>query len=235
MHAVHVLDNPVWHALSGPQATVAEGTDAALRYDPEVSVFAAVPDDPAPASWDALGDVVGPGGAAVVVRDVVPVPPGWTERFRMPGLQMLRDRPIDGAKGSRATLEVLRLDVADVPEIMDLVEHARPGPFAARTIELGSYYGMRDDGALVALAGTRMRLPGYTELSAVCTDDEHRGRGLAKVLVAHLVDEILGRGEVACLHVVHNNTPAVRLYETLGFTTRREMDFALLGPIGASQ
>ncbi len=97
-----------------------------------------------------------------------------------------------------------------------------------RTIELGTYLGIRDQGALVAMAGTRMHLDGFTEISAVCTDDEHRGRGLAKLLVARLVDEILGRGEVACLHVVTTNTPAIRLYESLGFTTRREMDFALL-------
>ena len=81
---MHVLDNPVWHALTGPQATVAEGDALALRYDPEVSVFAAVADEPARASWDALGALVGAGGSAVVVRDVVGVPPGWTERFRAP-------------------------------------------------------------------------------------------------------------------------------------------------------
>jgi predicted GNAT family acetyltransferase len=224
-----VLDNPVWHALSGPQATVAEGNGLALRYDPAVSVFAAVADAPTDESWDALREVVGPGGAAVVVRDVVPVPPGWTDRFRMPGTQMVCDHPVDGMPDVDP-LEVLRLGVADVPEMIDLVERAQPGPISARTIELGSYFGMRDEGTLVALAGTRMRLPGFTEISAVCTDEQHRGQGLAKILVGRLVDEILGRGEVACLHVVSNNTPAIRLYETLGFTTRREMDFALLAP-----
>ena len=113
--------------------------------------------------------------------------------------------------------------------MMDLVDRTRPGPFLPRTIELGTYLGMRDHGALVAMAGTRMHLPGFTEISAVCTDDEHRGRGLAKVLVGRLVDEILGRARIACLHAVSTNTPAIRLYETLGFTTRKEMDFALLG------
>ena len=112
--------------------------------------------------------------------------------------------------------------------MMGLVERAQPGPLLARTIELGPYLGIRDGDALVALAGTRMRLPGFTEISAVCTDADHRGRGLAKVLVGQLVDGILGRGEVACLHAVSSNTPAIRLYEALGFTVRREMDFALL-------
>ncbi len=228
---MHVLDNPVWHALAGPQATVAEGRDLALRFDPDVSVFAAVPDDAGPESWDALREVVGPGGMAVLVRDLVPVPPGWAERFRAPGTQMVCDRPVTGVPGI-APLAVARLGTADVPEMLDLVERAQPGPLLPRTIELGLYLGIRDHGALVAMAGTRLHLPGYTEISAVCTDDAHRGRGLAKVLVGRMVDEILGRGETACLHAVSTNTPAIRLYETLGFTTRREMDFALLSPEG---
>ena len=229
MLVVHVLDNPVWHALSGPQSTVAEGNDRARRYDPTVSVFAAVPDAPTAQSWEALRQLIGPGGAAVLVRDVVPVPSGWTDRFRAPGTQMVCDRPVDGAPED-APFEVERLDAAAVPEMMDLVERAQPGPMLQRTVELGSYFGMREDGALVALAGTRMHLPGYTEISAVCTDERVRGRGLAKILVGRLVDEILERDEVACLHVVSTNTPAIALYESLGFTTRREMDFALLSP-----
>jgi ribosomal protein S18 acetylase RimI-like enzyme len=227
MLGVHVLDNPVWHALAGPQAAVAQGDRLALRYDPEVSVFAAVADDPVPDSWGALGAIVGSGGSAVIVRDVVPVPPGWTEQFRAPGTQMVCDRPAVDVPGGDG-LEVARLGPADVPAMMDLVERAQPGPLLARTIELGPYLGIRDGDALVALTGTRMRLPGFTEISAVCTAETHRGRGLAKILVGRMVDEIVGRGEVACLHAVSTNTPAIRLYETLGFTVRREMDFALL-------
>ncbi|MGZ4690086.1 MAG: GNAT family N-acetyltransferase [Acidimicrobiia bacterium] len=228
MHPVHVLDNPVWHALSGPQSTVAEGNELALRYDPAVSVFAAVPDEATPESWDALRALVGPGGTAIVARDVVPLPPGWTELFRAAGTQMVCDQPVSGAPALDG-LEIEVLTPAAVPEMMDLVERAQPGPMLVRTIELGTYVGIRDEGALVALAGTRVRLPGYTEISAVCTDDAHRGLGLGKLVVARMVDEILGRGEIACLHAVSTNTPAIRLYETLGFTTRREMDFALLG------
>jgi GNAT superfamily N-acetyltransferase len=226
---VHVLDNPVWHALTGPQATVAEGDGRAVRFDPEVSVFGAVPDEPTGESWDALGALVGARGHVVVVRDVVPVPPGWTERFRAPGTQMVCDHPAIGVPDGRGT-EIERLGPADVPAMMDLVERAQPGPLLPRTIELGTYLGVRDGGALVALTGTRLRLPGFTEISAVCTDAAHRGHGLAKILVGQLVDEVLDRGEVACLHAVSTNTPAIRLYEALGFTTRREMDFALLAP-----
>jgi predicted GNAT family acetyltransferase len=116
-----------------------------------------------------------------------------------------------------------------VPEIMALVQRTRPGPFLERTIELGTYLGIRDPaGDLIALSGMRMHLPGWTEISAVCTDDAHRGRGLAKLLVARLVDEILARGERVCLHAVADNTPAIKLYESLGFSIRRSMDFRFL-------
>jgi predicted GNAT family acetyltransferase len=227
MPVVHLLDNPVWHALSGPQATVAEGDERALRYDPAVSVFAAVPDAPTADSWDALRAIVGPDGSAVVVRDVVPVPPGWKEQFRAPGLQMVCDQPIATPLADAPEVELLTEE--SVPEMMELVDRTRPGPLLQRTIELGTYLGVREHGALIAMSGTRMHLPGYTEISAVCTDDAHRGRGLGKLLVGQLVNEILRRGEVACLHAVTTNTPAIGLYERLGFTRRREMDFALLG------
>jgi predicted GNAT family acetyltransferase len=227
MHVVHVLDNPVWHALSGPQATVAEGDEHALRFDPTVGVFAAVPDAPSAESWDALRALVGPGGSAVVVRDVVTVPPGWTELFAAPGTQMTCDHAVADAAVGAADIEVLT--AAAVPEMMALVDRTRPGPLLPRTIELGTYVGIRDRGMLVAMSGSRLHLPGYVEISAVCTDETHRGLGLAKILVSRLVDEIIGRGEIPCLHAVATNTPAIRLYETLGFTTRREMDFRLLG------
>lgn len=226
MHCVDVLDNPIWHALTGPQSSVAEGGILAVRFDPAISVFAAIPDDAPDASWAALAGLLG-SDAAVLARDTIEVPGGWNLRFRAPGTQMICDRAIDGVP-EIAPLEIEVLTAASVPEMLDLVERTRPGPLLPRTIEIGTYLGIRENGALIAMAGTRMHLDGFTEISAVCTDDEHRGRGLAKVLIAQLVDEILGRGEVVCLHVVTTNTPAIGLYESLGFTARKEMDFVLL-------
>jgi len=228
MHGVDALDNPIWHALTGPQSSVAEGGILAVRFDPAISVFAAIPDDAPDASWAALAGLLG-SDAAVLARDTIEVPGGWNLGFRAPGTQMICEQPIDGVP-DLAPLEVEVLTAAAVPEMLDLVERTRPGPLLPRTIELGTYLGIRENGALIAMAGTRMHLDGFTEISAVCTDDEHRGRGLAKVLIARLVDEILGRGEVACLHVVTTNTPAIGLYEALGFTARKEMDFAFITP-----
>jgi predicted GNAT family acetyltransferase len=228
MHAVSVLDNPVWHALTGPQATVAEGDGRARRFQRDVSVFGAVPDAATADDWDALRDLAGPGGTTFVARAHVPETPGWKVLFQAEGTQMVCDRPVTGVPSVDGVL-VEELDATAVPEIMKLVQRTRPGPFLERTIELGTYLGIRDEaGALVALAGMRMHLPGWTELSAVCTDDAHRGRGLAKILVARLVDEILARGERVCLHAVADNTPAIKLYESLGFWIRRSMDFRFL-------
>jgi predicted GNAT family acetyltransferase len=112
----------------------------------------------------------------------------------------------------------------------DLVERTRPGPFTARTIELGTYLGVRDEGRLVAMAGTRMRPAGYTEISAVCTDEGHRGRGLARLLVTRMVEEIEARDETPCLHALDSNAGAIRLYEQLGFTVRTVMTFAVVLP-----
>ncbi|HET9729674.1 MAG TPA: GNAT family N-acetyltransferase, partial [Acidimicrobiia bacterium] len=48
------LDNPIWHALAGPHAAFAQGEALALRYEPDVSVFSAIPDRPTSDAWDAL-------------------------------------------------------------------------------------------------------------------------------------------------------------------------------------
>ncbi|PPK60595.1 FR47-like protein [Actinokineospora auranticolor] len=101
----------------------------------------------------------------------------------------------------------------------------RTGP---RTIELGTYLGIRRAGVLVAMAGERLRPPGWTEISAVCTDPAARGQGLATRLVLAVAAGIRARGETPFLHTGARNTNAIRLYEALGFRLRREMPFLLL-------
>ncbi|MGZ4682609.1 MAG: GNAT family N-acetyltransferase, partial [Acidimicrobiales bacterium] len=204
---MELLANAAWHALTGPQAPIAEGGDLAVRFDPAVSVFAALPDDPTAESWGALAQLVGPGGSAALIRDRLEPAEGWVELFGGVGLQMAWFGtppvvpPADG-------FDVVRLGDDDVPEMVSLVARTEPGPFTARTIELGTYLGARDpsDGALVAMAGQRMRPPGHVEISAVCTDLAFRGRGLARLLVALLLDEIIGSGDVPILHAASSNT-----------------------------
>jgi predicted GNAT family acetyltransferase len=113
--------------------------------------------------------------------------------------------------------------------MLALVELTQPGPFRVRTVELGAYFGVFDSGELVAMAGERFRLPGFCEISAVCTRPDHRGRGLAAGLTARVAEGIQARGEVPFLHHSADNDPARRVYEALGFEFRREISIAVVG------
>jgi predicted GNAT family acetyltransferase len=120
------------------------------------------------------------------------------------------------------------LNVSDVDEMLALVELTKPGPFLRRTPELGSYLGIREAGQLVAMAGERLRPLGYTEISAVCTHPEHRGRGYASSLVLVLIRKITKRDETPFVHVRAENVGAIRLYEKLGFKTRRIINIVIV-------
>jgi predicted GNAT family acetyltransferase len=109
--------------------------------------------------------------------------------------------------------------------MLDLVERTKPGPFQPRTIELGAYLGIRRGGALVAMAGERLHPPGWTEISAFCTDPLYRGQGMATRLVRALAAGIRARNETPFLHAAATNTSAIRLYESLGFELRQRTEF----------
>ena len=218
------LDNWVWRALTGAQAHVSEGTGPARRYEPAVSVFAALPDEVTDAAWSALAGLVGPAEVTVLFRGAIgPLPDGFTEVARLPGVQMVGP-PAPRPHREHPDVEVVALTEPDVPAMLELVALTEPGPFAARTVELGTYLGVRDGDRLVAMAGQRMRLDGFTEISAVCTHPDHQGRGLAGLLVDLLVDEIQGRGDVPFLHAASTNATAISRYRSLGFTARRDVE-----------
>ncbi len=210
-------------ALRGPHAPFAQGRGSVLRYHPEVCPFVALPDTVTADTWPALAALLGPGGAGVVPGLSGPPPAGWEVLMRLPGVQM-----VDAGMRAEPDGEAVRLGPADVPEMLALVERARPGPFLARTVELGTYLGIRRAGTLVAMAGERMRPPGWTELSAVCTDARFRGGGLGARLVRAVAAGVRARGEEAFLHAAASNTGAVRLYAALGFVTRQRIEFVAL-------
>jgi predicted GNAT family acetyltransferase len=143
-------------------------------------------------------------------------PPGWIQIAATPLLQMLHD----GSEAGNHAPEIIELGEADVPEMMALTQLTKPGPFAQRTHELGTYLGIRKNGALVAMAGERLRVPGHTEVSAVCTHPDHLGRGYAAVLMSAVMQKIRERGERAFLHVRADNDRAIGLYRRLGFRDR---------------
>jgi GNAT superfamily N-acetyltransferase len=221
---MHVLDNPAWHALAGPQSTVAERVPLAARYQRDVSVFAALPDEPTPEAWDGLRDLVGPGEDAFLARRELVVPDGWTAHFSLPCRQMWWPDALADESETEAGSELERLGESDVPAMLALVERTKPGPFLARTVELGTYLGRRDSGSLIAMAGERMHPAGFTEISAVCTDSAHRGSGLASRLVRAIVRGIRDRAETPFLHLTMENEAARRVYSALGFETRTLLD-----------
>jgi ribosomal protein S18 acetylase RimI-like enzyme len=218
-----VLENPVWAALSGPQACFAEASGDAACFLPDVAPFAAVADPADPAGWRDLAELTG--HALMSGPGSGPPPPepapGWELDGWMAGVQMAGH----GMTGV-ADPEAQVLTGSDVPEILDLVERAKPGPFRKRTVELGRYLGLRVDGRLVAMAGERLRVPGWTEVSAVCTDPGFRGRGLAARLTLAVAAGILGRGDLPFLHATADNDDAIRLYERLGFQRTHPVVFA---------
>jgi len=109
--------------------------------------------------------------------------------------------------------------------MLDLVARTEPGPFRKRAVELGRYLGIRRDGQLVAMAGERLRPRGWVEISAVCTDERFRGRGLGSRLVRAVGAGIVERGELPMLHASAENVNAIRLYESMGFVFRRDREF----------
>ena len=221
-----VLANVVWHALAGPHASFRQGDGGAVRYDLDVAVFGALPDEPSSDDWADLAALVGPGGTATLFRESVTVPDGWDTLMHLAGTQMVAVS-VEGALDA----DLIELGPSDVDDMLALVEATRPGPFGRRTIELGGYVGVRlDDGTLVAMAGERIRVPGFVEVSAVCTAEAHRGRGLAARLVRHVVARAESEGQCVILHAVKTNAGAVRLYESLGFVHRRDIVAAALTP-----
>jgi ribosomal protein S18 acetylase RimI-like enzyme len=224
----HPLDNAAWTSLTGTHTALAERNGRAVRYRPDVSPFAALPLVPDDADWADLAALAREGEDVVITGPPRTPPPGWEVRGHAEGVQM------DGSE-----LEVLPdpeavvLGAADVPEMLDLVARTRPGPFGPGTRLTGTYLGIRRGGALVAMAGERMRPPGWSEISAVCTDPAHRGHGLATRLVRAVGAVIRQRGDRPFLHAARSNTTAIRLYEHLGFTLRRRVEFAALRPPGA--
>ena len=154
------------------------------------------------------------------------VPPaGLVVDMQAPILQMVLDAPITSAPSGP---DHVMLGRTDVPDMMDLVDRTRPGPFGARTIELGRYIGLRAEGALAAMAGERMRFDRFVEISAVCVDPVHRGKGYAALLVTRLARDIQAQGSTPFLHVFATNLGAIALYEKLGFVTRRSFHVTVL-------
>ena len=213
------LDNPIWAALTTRRSEFAEGKGLARRFHPEVTSLAgfAVASEEA---YAALADLMGDGQpAALFLPTEQNPPPGWRTLDSMPLLQMT----LDDSRTIARPAHVDELTPSDAAEMLALAQLTKPGPFGMRTHEMGNYIGIRREGKIVAMAGDRLRVEGYTEISAVCTLPGYLGRGFAAGLIGELVARIRERGETPCLHVRGENNRAIELYKRLGFEIRAEM------------
>ncbi len=215
---MNLLDNPVWHALTGPHRAHALGRGAARHYPRDIAPFSAIAEPSEQAYADLVADLPVNTEARLFRPSVEPLPAGWEELDRFPLLQMVASRD-PGDVGVATTL----LTAADSAAMLDLVAATKPGPFGARTALLGRYLGVWQGSRLVAMAGERLRVPGHVELSAICVHPEARGKGIAAALTRRLMRLALEGGELPFLHVRPDNVGAVALYKRLGFETRREL------------
>jgi predicted GNAT family acetyltransferase len=219
-----LLDNPVWNALLTTHSSFAEGDNLAKRYPVDVAPFAATRDQSAE-SYRSLARLLGPEGtAAIPVATMRVLPAGWTVVRKIDSAQMVWNTRT--APPVEHSFE--EVTISNVDEMLALVELTKPGPFLKRTPELGSYLGIREAGKLVAMAGERIKPYGYTEISAVCTHPDYRGRGYASSLVSILIQRITERDEIPFLHVRTENVDAIRVYEKLGFKTRLNINIAVV-------
>ncbi|MCA8302057.1 GNAT family N-acetyltransferase [Burkholderia seminalis] len=212
------LDHPVWLALTTKQAHLGQGHVLARRYHPDVAPFAALAAE-TPAAYRALQALLRPREqlAVLSVEPIGPVDGLQTEQAGV--IHQMVASPLDAGRSDNEA--IVRLGAADANDMLELARRTKPGPFGKRTVATGNYIGIRERGRLVAMAGERMRIDGYVEISAVCVDDAHRGNGHAGRLVNVLRREIGQRGETPFLHVFSDNVSAIRLYERLGFQLRR--------------
>jgi predicted GNAT family acetyltransferase len=225
---MHPLDNIIWKALTTRQAEFAESFDQARRFVPEVSPLAAFR-EPTPEGYESLAGLVDAGETIGLFLEAPYQPQaGWSFLAGAPMPEMVYEGGGVPVQRSSSVPEILELGDADSPDMMALTALTKPGPFGKRTHELGTYLGIRLDGKLVAMTGERLKIPGYTEVSAVCTHPEHTGHGYARILMAEVMRRICSRRETPVLHVRGDNLRAIELYERLGFRQRVLLHFAVL-------
>lgn len=215
--AHEALDRPAWSALSSRQAALGQVAGQARAFARDCAQFAAVDPHAAQDCHD-LADLAATRPEGIVMMQVEPQPTAKGVRVAeaLPGVQMIATRQM----ASKMHPRVQRLVRADIPSMLSLAALTKPGPFKRRTFDMGQYYGIKVQGHLVAMAGERLKLPGYTEISAVCTHPRFRGRGMAATLVNHVACGIEMRGETPFLHTYASNTGAIALYRELGFELR---------------
>jgi predicted GNAT family acetyltransferase len=229
-----LLDDPIWNSLCTGHAHLAVGADVgrglARRYPREIGPLSAVL-EPTDEAYADLAMIVPEGDIAVLfLQEAAKAPAGW-ELIRDGALVQMICREVP--EPARLSEAIVALGTADVAEMSALAALTEPGPFREETARLGGFVGIRVDGRLAAMAGERLAPMGFKEVSAVCTHPDFRGRGYAGALVATVARHIYADGRVPFLTSFTENVGAIRVYEQVGFVSRREFELAVLKPPAA--
>jgi ribosomal protein S18 acetylase RimI-like enzyme len=221
------LDNPVWHSLATQHSPLAITAPGAAKYPPAVAPFAAVGDAPR-GNATQLTSLVSDGESVYLVGVAPDQPQGWVLEQGKPCLQMICRAPPAEVPGPPVT----EMTAAERDDMLALTALVFPGFFRPRTLEMGRYLGIYDGRRLAAMAGERMRLDGFQEISAVCTHPDYTGRRYAQRLVSLVSRGAFDRGFVPFLHVYHDNARAIGVYRQLGYADRRNLPLWSLHKVG---
>jgi GNAT superfamily N-acetyltransferase len=213
MQGHRLLDDIFWQTLTGPHAQHASGAGGARRYARGFSPILGFADARNP-DFAALAPYCEAGEHFYCDSWTGAPPAGWQIEAESTMFRMVWN-------AARPTADLapdaVRLGPEHAAQALELATLCKPGPFGPRTIELGEYFGYFDGARLVAMAGQRMRVEGFTEISGVCTHPAYQGRGMARKLMAKLVHRQMARNEVPFLHVMRSNEAAHQLYLRMGF------------------
>lgn len=224
----HILDRPVWNALLTAHGHLAEGGSHARRYPPSIVPFAAAADG-SRQSLEALENLpADEESMAIVEAGPIVLPDRLAVTLESTLVQMIAERAFETISDRR----IEPLTQADAEDMLALANLTKPGPFTSRAQSLGTFWGIKSEGRLIAMAGQRMRQTGFAELSGLCTHPDFQGRGLGTLLLKFVAGEISARGEDVYLHAYATNTPAIALYERLGFRLRSEMNLRIVKRFG---
>jgi ribosomal protein S18 acetylase RimI-like enzyme len=213
------LDNPVWYSLSETHREFSVEYHDIKFYHPDYCPFGG--------SLQNINVAASIAGYAKLTDNffVVGEKPAFHESVKLRNELVCNQMIIEQRPAIAINENIAELDDKDRDKLLQLVNLVQPGYFKSKTSLLGSYYGIFKDGKLVAVTGERMKMNEYTEVSAVVTHPGHTGKGYAGQLVSHTVNCIFDQNKIPYLHVAETNTVAVRLYEKLGFKTRRKISF----------
>jgi ribosomal protein S18 acetylase RimI-like enzyme len=215
------LDNPAWYALTETHRQFAMGSDRLKRYQETIVSFFAFDHNKKNALQE-LDQLCKAGESFFIIGELPSLPSNYSIESNLPCLQMICTSLTHSPAFSSLIEE---LGEKDEQQMLALINLVQPGYFLPGTRLMGNYYGIRQEGELVAITGERMRMNGLTEISAVVTHPGFTGRHYAQKLVAHAVNKNLEAGIIPFLHVAENNERAIGIYKKLGFVQRRIIVF----------